>query len=212
MTEDGRLAEIGVDASGGELHECVMPPSTPELAAYLQRAGVELQPGWRAEVNLAALSWVRNAARRLTRGFLMLFDYGHAASELYSATHAAGTLTTFREHQQQAGDSSRRPWLRDPGDYDLTAHVDLTSIEEAARDEGLTVIARLDQTYFLLGLAAPGLVDDSADVGTAALKKRLVLKTLLLPGGLGSTQKVLIFGRNVGTPALRGCAFGTRLT
>jgi hypothetical protein len=32
-----------------------------------------------------------------------------------------------------------------------------------------------------------------------------------MPGGLGSTMKVLAFGRNVGRPALRGLATG-RLT
>jgi hypothetical protein len=34
----------------------------------------------------------------------------------------------------------------------------------------------------------------------------------MVPGGLGSTHKVMILGRGVGSPALRGCSFGTRLT
>jgi hypothetical protein len=33
-----------------------------------------------------------------------------------------------------------------------------------------------------------------------------------MPGGLGSTHKVMIFSKGVGTPALRGCAFGMRVT
>jgi len=40
----------------------------------------------------------------------------------------------------------------------------------------------------------------------------LGLRTLLMPGGLGSTHKVLIFGKGVGTPALRGGSFGGRVT
>jgi hypothetical protein len=33
-----------------------------------------------------------------------------------------------------------------------------------------------------------------------------------MPGGLGSTLKVLVFGRDVGAPALQGLSLGTRLT
>ena len=34
----------------------------------------------------------------------------------------------------------------------------------------------------------------------------------MLPGGLGSTHKVMMFGKDVGTPALRGCSYKLRLT
>jgi hypothetical protein len=38
------------------------------------------------------------------------------------------------------------------------------------------------------------------------------LRTLVMPGGLGSTHKVLILGKDVGTPALVGCSFKVRMT
>ena len=38
------------------------------------------------------------------------------------------------------------------------------------------------------------------------------LKTLILPGSLGSTHKVMIFGKGVGMPALRGCSYKMRVT
>src|SRR5262249_47033179 len=74
------------------------PPSAPALRAYLDRVGVVLEPGWRVEINLRAVEWIRDAARRLRRGFMILIDYGHDARELYSATHSAGTLTSFARH------------------------------------------------------------------------------------------------------------------
>ena len=80
--------------------------------------GVTLEPGWRAEISLARVDWIRDAARRLRRGFMILIDYGHEARELYSVTHAAGTLTSFtatpwpgrevRHRQRPAGCSARR--------------------------------------------------------------------------------------------------------
>ncbi len=67
------------------------------------------------------------------------------------------------------------------------------------------MLARLDQTYFLLGLGI-------TDLDGLSLRQRLALKTLLLPGGLGSTHKVLIFAKGVGTPALKGCSYRVRMT
>ena len=55
--------------------------------------------------------------------------------------------------------------------------------------------------------------DITADLPPAEqMKQRLALKTLLMPGGLGSTFKVLILGKGVGTPALKGCSYRVRVT
>ena len=89
----------------------------------------------------------------------------------------------------------------------MTAHVDFTSVRAAAEASGLRTLGFLDQTYFLMGL-----VDPERLVAAADLKRRLALKTLLIPGGLGSTMKVLILGKGVGTPALRGCSYRMRVT
>ena len=213
MTEDG-LREVYVDADGGRFVERAGPPSTPALGRHLDRLGVSPEPGWRGEVNLAAVDWVRTAARRLTRGFLVLIDYGHPAPELYAGHHASGTLTTFQRHLVDAAgtDPDRRDgpaWLADPGERDITSHVDFTSVERAARDEGLDVLGFVDQTRFLLGLGA--LDDPAASADTAdALRRRLALKTLLAPGGLGGTHRVLMLGKGVGRPALKGCSFTWR--
>jgi SAM-dependent MidA family methyltransferase len=102
-------------------------------------------------------------------------------------------------------------WLGHPGEQDLTAHVDFTSLRAAAEQAGLDTVAFLDQTYFLLGLASAEMIEDGLTV-VDQIKKRLALKTLLMPGGLGSTHKVLIFGKGVGKPILRGCSFGQRVT
>jgi len=226
MSDDG-LREVFVDLDSvpgnATFVERELAPSTPELEHYLVRVGVRLEPGWRAEINLEAPAWIRRAAHSLRRGFLMLLDYGHDAAELYSGTHSAGTLTTFQRHVS----SDRAGLLQDPGEHDITAHVDLTTVTSVAEESGLVTLGRLDQTYFLLGLAGAEMLDDdvfnpsatlSVDgeprrtVNTATLKKRLALKTLMVPGGLGSTLKVLIFAKDVGTPKLKGLSYRTRLT
>jgi SAM-dependent MidA family methyltransferase len=198
MTGSG-LREVFVDLSHGQFVECHQEISTPGIAEYLARAGAEMRVGWRAEVNLAAEEWIAGAAHALRKGFLLVIDYGHDEDELYGGSHAAGTLTSYRKHSQLAD------VLQEPGEVDITAHVDLTAVTRAAERSGLDVLGRLDQTYFLLGLGITELDDLS-------LHQRLRLKTLLLPGGLGSTHKVLMFGRGVGAPALSGLSYRVRMT
>jgi SAM-dependent MidA family methyltransferase len=210
MTGRG-LREIVVDVDGDELVEREAPLSSPAIAHYFDALGITLGLGWRAEVNLRAVNWTRDAARRLRRGFLLLIDYGHRAAELYSASHSAGTRISYDRHVAESA-GERPAWLTRPGEVDITAHVDLTSIERAAHTEGLTTIAMLDQTYFLLALGVEEMLARGSSASPADLKRRLALKTLLLPGGLGSTLKVMIFARGVGTPSLRGCSQGVRLT
>lgn len=225
------LREVYVGAKGERLITSEGPPSTPALGDYLDRLGVDLEPGWRVEINLRAVDWVREAARRLLRGFIILIDYGHEARELYSVAHAAGTLTTFTRHTMAGAETggAEPPWLRRPGEQDITAHVDFTSVRTAAEREGLATLGFLDQTYFVMGLlnagargpagasrgergaSAPRELEDAA-APFDRLKNRLALKTLLMPGGLGSTLKVLILGKGVGSPALRGCSFRMRVT
>jgi SAM-dependent MidA family methyltransferase len=208
MTEDG-LQEIYVAGSqstvdsrqavNGGLKTVIGPPSTPRLAEYLARVGARLEPGWTVEINLNAVDWIADAARRLRRGFIILIDYGHEARDLYSASHAAGTLTTFSGHRAAGGHA----WLDRPGEQDITAHVDWTSVRMAAEAEGLQTIAFLDQTYFLLGILSSNPESRIPHPG---------LKTLLMPGGLGSVMKVLILGKDVGAPPLVGTSFKVRAT
>jgi SAM-dependent MidA family methyltransferase len=205
MTEAG-LREVFIDihASSDSAHaprfvERFEELSTPRIAEYLARAGAEMHGGWRAEVNLRAQDWMKRAAASLRRGFMVLIDYGHDERELYNASHSAGTLTSYKQHSHPAD------FLQAPGEADITAHVDLSAVTRTAEQSGLDVLARLDQTYFMLGLGI-------TDIEGLSLHQRLALKTLLLPGGLGSTHKVLIFGKDVGQPLLKGCSYRVRMT
>ena len=219
MTAAG-LCEVYVDSRNGRLVESSGPVS-PAARDHVERFGIRIESGWRTEVCPAAVSWVADAARRLERGFLLLIDYGHEAHELYSPTHAHGTLACYQRHRVEAAGDGRTgaPWLDEPGERDITAHVDLTAIRTTAEQAGLQTLGTVDQTYFLLGLAAQSdALSDPAGgaAGTGdsidSIRRRLALKTLLVPGGLGSTHKVLIFGKHVGAPRLQGCSFSRRMT
>jgi SAM-dependent MidA family methyltransferase len=190
------LREIYVDQREGRLVETEGPLSAA-VAAYLDREAIRLRPGARGEVGVRAVEWVTAAANALESGFVLLFDYGYPSAELYSDAHAAGTLTTFRRHT-----SGTDSWLRDPGEADVTSHVNLTAISRAAESAGLVPMGTTDQTYFLLQLGIAARLPQGADA--AAVATRLAAKTLLMPGGLGSTLKVLAFAKGVAPRRLRG--------
>jgi SAM-dependent MidA family methyltransferase len=207
VAREGGLHEIFIDALDDQLIERELPASTPAIEERLARLEVRLRPGWRAEVNLRAIEWMREAAGALRHGFLVLADYGHEANVLYSASHAQGTLATFTGHVVETrGDGPAGPWLRDPGGSDITAHVDFTSIRQAAEAEGLDAVCIVDQMHFLMGLGIESKLRESRGSQREDVTRRLALKTLLIPGGLGTSHHVMIFGKNVGRPALRGCS------
>ena len=198
-TSEG-LREVHVGVVAGGLAELLLPPSTPELEGYLRRCGVTLVAGQRAEVNLAALSWLDAVANALERGFVMTIDYGYPAAELYSPARLNGTLLCYYRHQVEED-----PLLR-PGEQDITAHVNFTALMERGKEGGLSPVWFGEQYRFLMGagmMAELMAMEESATREEERLKNRLALKKLLLPdGGMGDTFKVLIQAKGVAEPRL----------
>ncbi len=202
MTPEG-LREIYVIERDGRLGETEGPVSDPAIAEQITASGGTLEVGGRAQVSLAASRWVHAAAQSLVSGFLLLVDYGRPGDELYSAAHPGGTIMTYRSH------AAGQHWLTAPGEQDVTTHVDLTAVRLAAEAAGLRTLGIVDQTYFLSSLGLADRLQTGDD--RRALARRLAAKTLVMPGGLGSTMKVMVFGRGVPGPVLKGLLSG-RLT
>lgn len=201
--QGGSLKEIYVTlAPDGRLAEEAGEPSDPRLEEYFAPLGAVLAEGQRAEVNLAALDWISQAARALDRGFALVIDYGHEAGELFSARHYAGTLLGYRRHTLVVDP------LAAPGEHDLTSHVDFTSLRREALKAGFETWAMTSQRNFLVAL---GLAEEIAKLagpeeGLAEAEKatrRFALHSLMSPAGMGETFKVLLYGRGAGIEGLR---------
>jgi SAM-dependent MidA family methyltransferase len=196
MTDDG-AREIVIAERGGQLVEAAAAISNPSLLAGLP----PVEPGERIETSPAMHRWIGDVASSLARGFLLLFDYTYEPSPRYLRMHPHGTLMSYRAHRASADN-----WLHDPGERDLTAHVNIAALRQAARAAGLTPLGVVDQTYFLLSLGLAERLDTGDD--RRAIRQRLAARTLMMPGGLGDTMKAMMFGKGVGTPALRGLQAG----
>lgn len=192
--------EVAVGERDGALEETAVPVSSPALLEALRRAHGSARPGDRIELGLAAAEWIRGAGTALREGFLLLFDYGGDTG----FAPPDGTLTTYRAHRSRPA-----AWLEDAGGQDLTVQVDLAAVRRAACDAGLTPLGLVDQSYFLLALGLADRLETGHD--RRAVLERLAARTLIMPGGLGSTMKAMVFAKGVGTPVLTGVASG-RLT
>jgi SAM-dependent MidA family methyltransferase len=193
--------EIFVDWRDGRFTECVGPPSTPRLVAYFSAQGITLPEGAQTEAGLAACDWITDAARRLTRGFVLTVDYGHEARELYNERHLRGTLLAYHQHRASEDYYAR------PGEQDLTAHVNFTALDLWGQRAGLRSLGLVSQTRFLLAL---GRSNDFADLYDEAMdeigrtRARLQLKTLICPEGMGETFSVLVQQKGGEAITLRG--------
>jgi SAM-dependent MidA family methyltransferase len=200
---DGRLREVFVGVGDGDrLVEILGEPSTPDLEEYFRRLGITLVEGQRAEVNLEALQWVRQAATLLRRGYAVIVDYGHEAPDLYSERHFAGTLLAYRRHQVVVD------LLATPGEQDLTSHVDFTSVVAAGQEGGFTRWALTSQRNLLISMGLPAMIAGLAGVegageGFEGLERRFALHALMNPSGMGETFKVLVLGRECPVSGLR---------
>lgn len=137
-----KLYEVYVHTQQDRLSEVLDEPSSPEVASYLDRYHIpwlSFNDGWRAEVNLAALRWMKHTARSLLgpsprrkrHGFLLTIDYGDRARALYTRHRPRGTLACYFQHQL-----TERPLLR-PGEQDITAHVNFSALIDEGRKQGL---------------------------------------------------------------------------
>ncbi|MEK6720513.1 MAG: SAM-dependent methyltransferase [Chloroflexota bacterium] len=181
-------------------------PSDPRLAARLSREGIVLADGQRAEICLAVHDWVSDQAARLERGVLIAIDYGYPAAELYDPIRrAGGTLRAYVRHRVHDDP------FRHVGRQDLTAHVDVTAVEQAAADAALDHLGTTTQAEFLTGLGIGeilvALQADPATTLPSYLATRAAVMRMLDPAAMGRFR-VMVFGRGIALePPLAGLAY-----
>lgn len=197
QVKTGRTEELYVDYREGHFVDCLRPLSSAALIHYLQHLNATWPEGYRTEVNLLAMDWMEQVARRMDRGFVMTIDYGHTAQDLYRPERRDGTFLCY--FQQQTNED---PFLR-VGEQDMTAHVDFSSLASVGEAQGLHVTGFTNQMSFLMGLGVEEMI------GTLELESpefRAAIH-LLKPDGMGSTFKVLVQHKGVSCPELDGLKF-----
>ncbi len=165
MTRDGWREKLVVVGNDGELAFGLK--AKPPTRAEAPRAPMKAPLGAVFETCAAAIATVAAIAGRLAkaRGAALIVDYGR------EATVPGDTLQAVRNHRYAEV-------LADPGDADLTAHVDFQALRRAAGAAGAQVFGPIDQGRWLRALGIQVRADslkkaspDRADEIEAALMR-----------------------------------------
>lgn len=159
-------------------------PAPAPLREHLEAQKIALEPGQKAEIAPGAAALHRRLARSLSRGWLVVFDYGHPARILYHPfARPEGTLSVH------AGGRRGGDPLADPGGHDLTAHVNWDVLLAAGEAEGLRTERLMRQGLFLAEAGIFDFADSDAE------KWRIF--RLVDPGGMGEEISILVQSKGV---------------
>jgi len=197
---DGGFEEGFIGWRDGAFIEAFRPIQSPGLGDALQALSNELPwrlpPGYTSELNPAAAAWVSDIARHLSRGLILLADYGFPRAEFYHPERGMGTLMCHYR-QRSHGDP-----LILPGLQDITAHVDFTAIGEAALDAGLRVAGYTSQAGFLINSGLLDLLAEGASTDRASAAANRDVTLLTSPAEMGELFKLIALTRGLDMPLL----------
>jgi len=186
----GAIEQLGLVLHEGKLHE-----ATGSAPAELQQAVERIQQDLRAtlpegfcsEVNLNLAGWFAALSESLSRGAVLLIDYGYARREFYQPERSTGTLSCFYRHCLH-----HDPYQRF-GVQDVTASVDFTAVIEAADQAGFELEGYVTQANFLFNNQLDRLVEQAAEglESVPLLKLSQEVKKLTLPAEMGERFKVM---------------------
>ncbi len=198
------------ERSGAGIHERGVDGGSGRELQWAKRAGSDtlcravtacfdshsaLSGLYRSEINLRQAIWLADLTRFITRGVVLVADYGYPRSEYYHPDRNAGTLQCHYRHRVH----NDVFWY--PGLQDITASVDFSALADAAADAGFEVRGFADQANFLLsnGITERLAELSGADQGTQYRATQAV-KTLLLPQAMGTRAKFMSLSLNYDGP------------
>jgi SAM-dependent MidA family methyltransferase len=184
--EEPHWVEKYVDWQNDQFVLVERPITDPRLEQQLKILP-PLPAGFELEINLAALEWIDNMAKKLRRGYVLIVDYGFGKQELSALRHRAGTLQCRAEHRL----------IDSPfdcvGNRDITAHVYWTGVAEHAQNRNLDIAGFADQHHFLTGIIS----EHQELLEPNDPKIRRQLQTLLHPEMMGRSFQVLGLSRGI---------------
>jgi len=180
---------VGGEAWQGERAEPKAALVAIQLQQFIRPEVLETLPdGFSIEVCPAAEQWWHEAANTLAHGRLLAIDYGFTSEELLMPERKEGTLRAYRHHRLSSD------VLAYPGQQDITAHVNFTSIQAVGKSAGLTTESFLTQAQFLTRIAAQAW-QATGSLADWTSERTRQFQTLTHPEHLGRSFRVLIQSR-----------------
>ena len=183
--------EWGVTAQGDKLVWAKVSQTVGELPSsilHLPPALLEVLPdNYTVENSPTTEDWWRAAAGVLSSGKLLAIDYGYTRDEQFLPARMNGTLRAYFRHH--VGDDL----LANPGEQDLTAHVNFSVIEQAGEAAGLKTESFQTQPQFLTNILKNATQEQCFNEWNSGLVRQF--QTLIHPEHLGRAFRVLVQSR-----------------
>ncbi|HEV7620799.1 MAG TPA: SAM-dependent methyltransferase [Flavisolibacter sp.] len=202
---EDELFEVFVDYNNGFVE--LLYPASQEIKEYLSEQKIKLKKGFRTEINLQAIEWIKGIAKNLETGFVLTIDYGFPSFDLYSNNRSLGTLLCYHKHE-----INHCPYIN-IGAQDITAHVNFSALHYWGLKNGLNYTGFTNQGQFLIAL---GLLDNLRKMEETMPddfitdKKNIFLINALIRD-MGRKLKVLIQHKGLHRPVLSGLMFPLQL-
>ena len=183
QTATGLLESTITLNKNNELVEAFRPNTNPRLLAHVQTV---LPPDcfpYQSEANLFIDDWLRQCFTLLSKGVVLLLDYGYPRHEFYHPDRCHGTLMCHYRHRTHTN-----PLLH-VGEQDITAHVDFTHVAEAGVSAGFSVAGFTNQASFLLANGLLPLLSNRPE--QERVNAQQAVKTLVQPNEMGELFKVI---------------------
>lgn len=201
MEEELKEIYVGYDNGFVELYQ----PAKKELINYFKTLKVQLPKGFRTEINLEAISWIKEVSQFLRKGYIITIDYGSLSSDLYHGGRSTGTLLCYNKHQK-----NENPY-ENIGDQDITSHINFSALGRWGIKYGIDYCGIIDQTNFLRALGIKE-YQNRALVNPLCRSQVKIHETYINYGllmAMGLKFKVLIQQKGIKKNPLLGLKFAT---
>jgi len=202
---DNGLKEVYVTYDGAVFKEQLDNISKSDLAHYISKQHIELQHGYRTEINLQIKKWLEDINKAMHRGFILTIDYGYTAREYYNSDRTRGTLLCYYRHL-----FNENPYQY-IGEQDITAHVNYSSLRIWGDELGFHTLGYCPQGTFLVAAGIDEVITelyaDSPDYFSEISK----IKGLIVPQGMGESHSIMVQYKGEGLPELRGFSMRNNL-
>jgi SAM-dependent MidA family methyltransferase len=185
LYEHGKFCDLRVTFANGRFEWARGEVVTGETERYLRDFYPPPQEGRRYEISPLAL-WTSKIASSLAEGWVLTIDYGFTREE--SVRFPAGTLMSYRRHL------AMEDVLANPGERDITAHVNFTAMMQIGERCGLVTESFETLARALLRAGETDEFAAALGSGNDELRRRMQLKSLLF--GMGETFRVLLQRRD----------------
>ena len=170
--------------------------AAPLYDDYFAERGIELLEGQFADISPEWAAYYDEMAALVRRGLIVTFDYGFEQKKLFDPRiRRFGTAASYTGHRVT------RDLLANPGEQDLTAHINFTDLQRAGEQQGFTTLFFGSQAKFLLalGITEHELFSSVLEIEASVelMEKRDEARRLVLPDGIGEDIRVLVQGKGL---------------